>query len=124
MPLQQRFKLRDGQTETLLLELDGSSAQGHMHLREYMLSLFRLRALDNLLATKPKAAEVMRFMANIHEVWADFHSAQMRIEDSDVVDLLAAFESANLEYCEEVAAFLATFRKSHPTGILIYSATT
>ena len=62
MRVVQRFQLQTPTDTKDLLELADQTVE-HMHLREYMLSLYRLRALDKLLLEQPRAVDVMKFMS-------------------------------------------------------------
>lgn len=121
MRVVQRFQLQTPTDTKDLLELADQTVE-HMHLREYMLSLYRLRALDKLLLEQPRAVDVMKFMSNIADIWRDFHKSAMRMGDSDIDDLITAYNAANLTWCDDLFKFLEEFKANRPPGILLYCA--
>ena len=118
----QVFSLQSSPTHREELFVLSKLSSNHLELREYMFSLFRMRGLDNLLATRPNAKDVTRYMANTSDVWSKFRKFDMRIGDDDLHDLMEVYESGRIAKCEDLVSFVKDFLFDRPTGILYYTA--
>ena len=119
MVLKQAFRVND-----IVAEFSDPINQGYSDVRLYLFSVFRMRALENLLETRPTGPQVMAFMANAAPIWTEFHSTPMALTISDALDMISAFEHARLSECEDVLELIREYVKDPSVGVLVYSVST
>ena len=108
----QTFTLVNSSVSTLY-----RSTENDYTLREYMFTLFRRRALEELLETQPTAKQVMALVSNIGAMWTDFNGATMHMSDEDIDEMFEAF-TVGLRPHDELFRCLT----SRPQGDLYYQA--